>query len=461
MSRFFLIAAVLCLLWSCNADRDAAADAGDKAHSSIVEIGASFAARNMLAMTRVDDGSEPDTDPGESDTDSNPGTDPGEPEVGEEKTVADLIPYKLELDENTILHVSQRAQSASITQTPFVNDAATYSYHYMPSHDDYELPDGIDSPWNDDNCYNFTPYMQSVDDEMLEWKKILDLGTVGNGYAMYCLHFPLSDVVKKTTNDNGAITYYVEKDQSKLENLMKSDILGGYHSTPAIFTRIKFRLFHLMTYVRIRLYVPVFREDLNTGYREDALLSATINEVNPNFAIDWGAQITTDAAGPVVTPLAGNEEIKMYKHPIKEGQEHKIVEIEYGKYLSKDMQDQGLGKNVTTDKVRIYDFSVIIPKQVITENKEDGTITSFTSTDFLSFYLRSNAGGATKYDFTQRYTANTNESTLEMLQGNFQYLQLYVPRVGDQLIMINANVIKWGQRGIDMALSDEPEESAN
>ena len=241
------------------------------------------------------------------------------------------------------------------------------------------------------------------------------------------------------------------EDQSTVEALKKSDILGAYHSTPAIFSRIRFRLFHLMTYVRIRLYVPVYDNVKNTGYRDGSLLYATLDNVTPDFAIDWNVSRSSDEQGPVVSPLSGDGQIKMFLHPLPDGQEHEKTTIKYKDYLPDGYYDQGITGDY--DEVRVYDFSVIIPKQKGIVD-EDGKESNFTDTEFLNFYLRTNAGGTTRYYFKQSFSANTNESTIEMNQGVFQYIQLYVPRVGNQVVFVGAKVNPWNQFRTDMFLQE-------
>lgn len=438
-----LMAAVAVLLaLSCGCKADPESPGGGTA-SGIVGIGAQIATR-----------SETDTDPGEGGGGSRDEYDGFDDEQDDLIDVDKLSAYNLSLGSGTILHVSQLTGS----QTPFFNDDVTYSYQYI---DDYQY-DGDDA-WMDDNCYNYTPYRQ---DTPLEWSQIYSLGTYAGGYAMFCMYFPLEDEVMRRKNADNTVTYYVQEDQSTIDNLMRSDILAAYHSTPALFSRIKFRLFHLMTYVRIRLYVPVYRDDLNTGYREGALNSATLNNVTPHFTVEWSAIRSSDTEAPSIAGLKeetlrkmlGDEPltstIKMYQHPLPEGRtEHPKVRIKFGDYLSDNYFDQGLGEE-EYDDVRVYDFSVIIPvqeKKTIVEDGKEREV-DFMETDFLNFYLRTNSGAETRYYFNRAFGANSNNNKLDMTQGNFLYLKLYVPRVGNELIYLGAEVNPWGQKGSEMLL---------
>lgn len=351
----------------------------------------------------------------------------------------ELIPYELTFDGNTILQVSQQ----TINMPPFQTGDAIYDYRYIPTYE------ASDNAWDED--YNFAPYGTG---EPLRWDTISDRGSYNGSFALYCMYFPIENTIRSEVNENGAINYRVMDDQSTVDNLKKSDILGAYHSTQEVFSRIRFRLFHLMTYFRIRLYVPVYDDEKNTGYREDALQYATLDNVTPYFAIDWSVNRSSDEQGPVVSALSGDGHIKMYLHPLPgDKTQHEIEEIKYKDYLPKDYFDQGIEGDY--DKVRVYDFSVILPKQkgIMIDGKE----INFTDTEFLSFYLRTNSGSTTRYYFSQAFSANTTESTMEMEQGVFQYLQLYVPRVGNQVVFVGAKVNPWNQMTTDMVLKEQPE----
>lgn len=377
----------------------------------------------------------------------------GDQEMPSDQTfdVDTLMPYTLEFNDNSVIQVSQKTR----TEDPFRTDAETYDFSYIP----LSNLDPSADPWSDPNSYNFGA---AVEDDPLEWNKIGEKGSWNGGFALFSLYFPLENQLRQKDGGDGTIHYSVMKDQSIKDNLIKSDILGGYHSTSTLFSRIRFRMFHLMTYLRIRLYVPVYDEDEDTGYRDGALQYATINNVNPDFAIEWNAIRSSDTEGPKVSPVEGSDEIKMYQHPIPDGlTSYPITEINYRDFYA----DQGLPTG-NLDKVRIYDFSVIIPLQK-SETDADGNVHNFAETQFLNFFFKSNSGAINKYYFTQANQPDYSDrdpdnpppsSNLELTQGRFQFLELYVPRVGNKVVYLGAKVNNWGKMGTEMVLTPEPEE---
>lgn len=360
--------------------------------------------------------------------------------------INDLIPFDTKFDENSIIQVSQQTRN----RDPFKVEDEIFDFRFYNSEE---------ASWDKEETYNFAAYRQKIP---LEWNHIGAGDSYNGGYAMYALYFPLENQLRQSVVDN-KIRYSVMQDQSTVENLQKSDILGAYHSTDKLHTRIKFKMYHLMTYVRIRLYVPVYDDEKNTGYRENALQLATINNVNHEFSIAWNAGISSDSQGPAVDPIEGESEIIMYQHPLEDGEtNHKIVSIPYKKFITPDYYDQGIDGDY--DKVRIYDFSVIIPYQ-FSRYGSDGNLHNFTETDFLNFYFRTNAGSTSRYYFNQSFysidedtdSEENEESTLEMSQGNFQYLQLYVPRVGNQVVYMGGLINPWTQMVSDIILEEQEE----
>ena len=413
------LAGLLC--WSCAADMPSMPEEPLGESPYVDNIGVSLAHRMPIVTTRADgDAEAPSDNSFEVDT---------------------LMAYTIEFNANSVIQVSQKIQ----TEDPFRNDEETYDFSFLPLEDQVDS----DDPWNDPNSYNFGA---SAGDSPLEWNTISSKGSWNGGFALFSLYFPVENQLRQKNGENGTILYSVMEDQSTEENLLKSDILGAYHSTTKLFSKIRFRLFHLMNYLRIRLYVPVYDEDDDTGYRDGALQYATINNVNPDFAIEWGAIRSPDSQGPKVNAVPGTGEIKMYKHPLPDGKtQYPITTIDYTDFYP----DQGLPTNY--DKVRYYDFSVIIPMQA-SEKDEDGKEHSFTETNFLNFFFQSNSGAINKYYFTMSQSGSSSSNNLELTQGRFQYLELYVPRVGNQVVNMGAKVINWDQLGTEMVLTPEPEE---
>lgn len=346
------------------------------------------------------------------------------------------MPFTLNFDSNSVIFVSQQTERVS----PFQTSDGIYAYKYIEDNQ---------ANWEDD--YNFTPL--DLDDP-LEWYKIGNRGSYRGGFALYALYFPKREEILQR-EENGKIIYSVEQDQSTLDNLIKSDILGAYHSNPTLFTRLRFNMFHLMTYLRIRLYVPVYDPASRTGYFDDSLISANLDHTTPDFTIEWSAMRSSDTEGPAISPLTGEGAIIMYQHPLEDGEEREIKEIPYEQYIPTEYFEQPIEGDY--DTVKVYDFSVIMPMQGSSKNAE-GKDQAFTQTNFLNFILRSNSGAENKYIFNQTLTANSTGSNLQLNQGIFQYLELYVPRVGNKVIYVTGNMKPWLENMTSLPLHREDED---
>lgn len=431
-----LVTMVGLLPCGCTAEQDPLAEYPVQGEDVVPGIAVEIAAHDYKISTRSDEDWEDPTQSGEDD-----GVEIDYTEFDIDK----LTPYKMKFNANSIIQISQKTR----TQDPFLTEEETYDFAYIP--DTYP-----DDAWSQEAVYNFRPYEA---DEPLKWNKISENGSWSGGFALYGMYFPIENKLRQKTGEEGRPIYSVMEDQSTRENLIKSDILGAFHKTSYLFSKLRFRLFHLMTYVRIRLFVPVYRDDLNTGYRNGALQYATLNNVTPDFAIDWNASRSADTQGPLVSALEGNGNIKMYLHPLAENAtEYPKTEIRYTDYIPDEYFDQGLEKGVEYDEVRVYDFSVIIPVQKGMFN-EDGTQGPFAESDFLSFYFRSNSGAIVRYNFkqSQRKPDPDNKNNIGLNQGVYQFLQLYVPRVGNEVVYVGAKVSNWDQMGTEMLLTPEEE----
>ena len=349
------------------------------------------------------------------------------------------MPFALKFDANSVVFVSQQTE----TRYPYQKPEQIYAYKFM---------EDAEADWEDG--YNFTPL--DLDDP-LEWFKIGNGGTYRNGFALYALYFPLQNEISQRT-EGGKIIYSVQQDQSTLENLIKSDILGAYHSTPTLFTRLRFNLFHLMTYLRIRLYVPVYDSTSKTGYYDNALISADLDKTTTDFAIQWSIIPSSDSSGPVISPLSGDGTIEMYMHPVEDGEDRELKSIKYTDFIPKDYFEQPIEGDY--DNVRVYDFSVIMPMQKNTTD-ENGKDQAYAQTNFLNFFLRSNSGATNKYYFNQTLKANTTNNNIQLNQGVFQFMELYVPRVGNKVIYVGGTLTPWSHHFTSLPLHNEDDNENN
>ena len=397
----------------------------------------------------------------------------------------------------SILYVSQRTRS----QNPFEGSNKIYQYKFFENQ--Y-------ATWEEG--FNFKPADADYDPKIevnpnaLNWDDVSKKGSVGNGFALYAMYYPNQQLGRR----------YVAEDQSELDSLKASDIMAAYHSTSALYSRVRFKLHHLMVYFKINLYVPVFSETWKTedgdkpknqgfsGYTAESLIDSWIMNAVPKFTVDWAASISSEASPAVNLPDSYTKEdyrnIRMYSHahggndyvvpdetqsrsdgdggegdgngdgngdddtgdddtgstirPVKK------TRIDISQFLPADMigiqpMDPDADGKIYDD-VFMYSFSVIVPAQY----------SDFTSQNpgFLKFaFKRPSTKTDKNYYFSSGFSSNSSTSVLEPNRGTLQVLNLYLPRKGDEVILIGAEIEDWVDMETDMNLpqQDKSEDLTN
>lgn len=336
--------------------------------------------------------------------------------------------FDVNFDERSILYISQRTDRSY----PFLSEDAVFAYSYNK-----------EAVANWDEGYNFFAYDF---EHPLDWDKIGQIGMNDNHYSFFALYYPLGDGI--TTDDaTGSFTmkYGVSYDQTELDDLKRSDILGASHNALNNNERLRFKLFHLMDYVKITLYVPVYNNEKKTGFGSDAMESSIVEGVYPDFYIEYGQGTNPDECPNIslidqdVTPV----NINCYEHPADHS---KTKEIKIGDFLPSNYPyDQGVG---AYDNVRVYNYSVIIPPQRLNTSNDNNTL-GFK----FRFNLRAPSGIQNTYIFdgTQYSISAGNQLNLKT-SGVLQHIKLYVPRVGLKPIIISAQIDDWKDFYSDLPL---------
>ena len=385
----------------------------------------------------------------------------------------------------SILYVSQRTKNYH----PFEQGIETYHYVY------YNNPN---ADWNEG--FNFHPRIDtgtSVETEnpnALNWETVGRNGSVGNGFALYAMYYPSQEP-----------TQQVATDQSTLEALKSSDILGAYHSTSALYSRVRFKLHHLMVYFKVNLYVPVLCETWLkgenqgfSGYTAESLIEALVKNACPDFELDWAASISSDASPSVSLPSNYAENLKdipMYSHahlgdeirdetqPDSEEEELTRAENAPGEDGEDDGDEtdseEGTGSAIRPVKKTRIDIAQFLPKEVLDiqpmDPAEDGKmydevfqfsfsiIVPAQYSDFMS-----QSPGVMKFGFEKPSTKITKNyyfssgfaasGTIKPNKGTLQVLNLYLPRKGDEVILVGAEIQDWTNVETDMNLTQKDNE---
>ena len=333
-----------------------------------------------------------------------------------------------EFTEGDLLYFSQMPQGGNPNFEDWTEDIDNYLYVYKYS-------PNLNATWTEG--YNF-----KVNEGRLgfNWDNVIAVGANGNAFKFFGFHFPVGQqpVWKVQTDQTGT------EDPYDRSNFMKSDILGAYHSTSAIFTRMRFRLFHLMTYLMVKIYVPVYdgtADDYNnqsfSGFNEGALKGAYVMNAFTDFKIEWAAAKSSDSEAPLVQPdeSKGRYNIRMYRHDIDETA---TQEIDVKPYYNENVE----GITGNKDTVRTYLFSVLIPPQ------------NFPG-DFLCFALQSPGGDTKYYYFKSEQIVGADGNSYGLTQGTLQELTLYLPRKTNQTVLVGAKILPWKNAETDMTVNKQ------
>lgn len=330
-------------------------------------------------------------------------------------------------DVNSRLYFSQMGNS---TPPNFDNqDPDAFPYLYI-----YGYYPNTEATWEKDYNFKAVTGRQSFD-----WDLVKALGSVGNAFSFYAFYFPVDNRIR----------FNVERDQTggpqdqySKENFMKSDIMGAYHATSSLYTRMRFNLWHLMTYLKVTVYVPVFKNEQDndgnvsiSGFGPGAMLGAYVYDAYSEFDIEWYANRSSDTQAPAVQAKGSKGNIKMYAHKPDE------TNIKYDLSLTPFYPKNGSDNNESFDDVREYTFSVLFPTQ------------AFGDKEFLYFALKSPADKIRYYSFASPLAVNNEVGdAFSLTQGTLQHLYLYLPRVTNEAILIGAKILPWQNAVTDMTV---------
>lgn len=308
----------------------------------------------------------------------------------------------------------------------------------------YEYKD-IEADW--DNEYNFIPYNNAA----IKWSLIKEFGSVGNAFSLYAMSFPAST----TSNNNPSLlNFEVQTDQSGSEdnpyditNFYNSDILGAYHATSALFTRLRFNLFHLMVQLKITIYAPVFEDSTDaqgkysySGFKENAMIGGYLLNSQNQFNISWRANRSSDTEPPLTIGSGNKTNMKMYMYP----PDSEVITIE-------DIKQFFPASTLADDNVRAYNFSILFPSQTFNTND-----------NLLCFILKGVANDDENNYKYYYFSANQIVSgTYALNQGTIQHLYLYIPRTNNQTILVGAKILNWGNSFSDMTVTQEKDNSSS
>ena len=334
----------------------------------------------------------------------------------------------------------------SIITDGFTDSSILFFSQLGPSQDpNFNDPENIyQYKYNSNDTAKWDKYYNFVNDNdgiVFDWNKVKEIGSVGNSFSMYAFYFPVDNEVRfRVESDQRG-----KPDKYDQSNFKRSDIMGAYHATSSLFSRLRFKLYHLMVYLRVTLYVPKYQVKIDdsqqssySGFKSGAVQGAFVMNAGTDFTIEWRANRSSEEAPLAqVSKNTHKQNIVMYQHESNEA--YFIEDFDVKEYYT---------GNVITDKdtVRVYDFSVLFPAQIFEGN-------------FLCFVLK-DVDGSTKYYYFSGSQIVGSTGELGLTQGTLQHLYLYLPRTNNETILVGANILPWSNSQTDMTVTQQAKKDA-
>lgn len=412
------------------------------------------------------------------------------------------IEFPAQFNKGDIIYISQLSPTGDPCLYPYNKDALTSKYQGITYDADtemdnfyvYEYQENPNADW--DKGLNFIPYRNDKGNiSPLKWSYIRGLGSVGNSFSFYAIYYP--------NNPKGQTAFRVAnwQNQGETKNFKSfvggNDVMGAYHATSSLYTRMRFRFFHLTSFLHVTLLVPnkkAYPEEEGGGYsgfdtnafefnhiaggNGDANLpgawignpawvkrqigSVTQTALRSNYRINWGASRTSDNEPPLVEVINENNGAN-----INNNQQTPCM------YQLRNVSDEVFEINVRDfqpnsaiekDSVRRYEFvgfyvgqnfpsnQPLISVRLLTPGSTGAktvipsgqSYTTVENAQFAAYFYYGNTNGQSQVaggqqpDFTQ--------------QGLYQHITLYLPRKGNETVLVRAKILPWNGTYTDMSL---------
>lgn len=304
------------------------------------------------------------------------------------------------IEGKSVILISQSGNSLSIN---FNESTVNGEGNETPNENLYKYVYYSNPSANWEQLYDFQPY----GDRALNWA-LMEKEALSGEYALGALYYPVEYNVYNS----------VEQDQSSYENLLRSNVLGAWYRTHETKSRLRFAFFPLMEAIRVTLLIPDWDPTDNSGFGENAVESATMLGMIKDFNIEWNLNNSTEAPPVVQYIRDGVEPCDIIMYP--ESVDNNVQKVRYDDITSSFPDEEEI--------VRTATFVVLFPPQQ-------------PATTAMRFILKTMGGMAKSYvwNTSNRY----GDKGLESNGGLVNNLTLYLPRKGNDAILIKARILDW------------------
>lgn len=317
------------------------------------------------------------------------------------ENVKDSPLYDYFIDGRSVIMISQRSNNMSINFNPYTETTENDQTVTVPNKNLYKYVYYTNPSADWEAGFNFQPLNNS---SALDWDLIASNGPLNSDYALGALFYPVDYEVFNA----------VQSDQSSYDDLLRSNVLGAWHRTNELKSRLRFRFFHLMSAARVTILIPDWDPADNSGFGENAAQSAYMLKMKREFSIDWPIQNTEESPVPQILSDAEPTDIKMYLESVSNE-----VETVNLSSINSSFPDQ-------EERIRRATFVILFPPQQPT-----------TEGPAMRFFLNT-MGGAEK-----RYVWYSNDFSESFYRNTIINLILYLPRTENNAILIKSYIVPW------------------
>ena len=301
------------------------------------------------------------------------------------------------MDGRSVILISQRGDHISIDFNDYKTDSEgntvenenLYKYVYYTN---------SSADWG--NFFNFQPYGNRA----LDWAKMKE-NRLNGEYTLGALYYPVEYNIYNS----------VEADQSRYENVLRSNVLGAWHRTYQDQDRLRFRFWHLLAAFRVTLLIPDWDPEDNSGFGADAAEEAYLLNVRKDFTIDWPMASTEASPNAQYVEDSDPCDIRMYLESV----DNDVISVGDITTSFPDVADE---------RVRTATFVVLFPPQML-------------ASPSMRFVLKTMGGMEKRYVWDAK--TQIVDGTLKTDGGKIDNLILYLHRFDNNAILIKAHIMDW------------------
>lgn len=407
-------------------------------------------------------------------------------------TVADPTLYNMKTNENSAPDYSKETVKENL-----------YVYEYKTPENGADWTQGA----------NFVPYENAKGQTTpLNWSKVRNLGSVGNAFSFYAMFQGNNQTPNCRTvtymNYSGNDAEYAPHSAEELGT--RYGLYGAYHATSSLYTRMRFRMYPLFNLIHVTLLIPEQESTAGvpgySGFNEKAFwnnwyagnTSAQIYPglwfgvpgwavnthiaprqvgISTSFTINWRANRSSDNEPPLTSAASGNVNTSFYLLRYDKNDpyaEHPVFKLEnvkkfYPAYENENHPDEDY------DMVRRYEFiAYYVPQNTFTSSSFNAllSIRMLTPGSSGNLYYVENGNYKTPMSVEGTYVPyffyGNNKGQGQITggdtdlgfntQGVYQHLTLYVPRKGNETVMVSAKVMPWKDVYTDMTVVEREDD---